>query len=67
MGRITLNGQPRELTDPLGVPELLADLGLRPGMAVVELNGRALTRAEAAAAVVSDGDVVEIVRAVAGG
>lgn len=65
--RVTLNGEPRVLTGPISLPELLATLGLRPGMVVVERNGVALTRSEASATTVADGDVLELVRAVAGG
>ena len=62
-----INGAPRELAGPLPVVDLLAEYGLAVGMVVVEVNGRALLRSEAAAAVVHPGDTVELVRAVAGG
>ncbi|HMA46504.1 MAG TPA: sulfur carrier protein ThiS [Frankiaceae bacterium] len=64
---VTVNGEPREVADELPLPALLADYRLRPGMVVVERNGVALTRSEAEATVLADGDVLELVRAVAGG
>jgi sulfur carrier protein len=65
--RIRLNGEERDVADATSVPDLLTTIGLGLGWVVVELNGVALLRSEAAEAVLSDGDVVEVVRAVAGG
>jgi sulfur carrier protein len=65
--RVTVNGAARDLADGTSLPALLADLGLGTGWVVVERNGTALLRAEADATVLADGDVLEIVRAVAGG
>lgn len=67
MGRVRVNGEPREIEPGTPLPELLAGFGLRPGMVVVELNGVALTRTEVEQALLGDGDVLELVRAVAGG
>lgn len=64
---VTVNGEPREVADELPLAALLADYGLRPGMVVVERNGVALTRSESEATVLAGGDVLELVRAVAGG
>lgn len=64
---VTVNGEPRLYPAGATVPELLAGLGLRLGWVVVERNRVALTRPEAAGCVLVDGDVLEIVRAVAGG
>lgn len=66
-GTCRVNGTGRTLPSPPTVAGLLDALELRLGTVVIELNGLALTRPEAAAAVLADGDVVEIVRAVAGG
>lgn len=65
--RVTVNGASRELPDGTTLPALLADLGLGTGWVVVERNGTALLRSEAEATTLEDGDVLEIVRAVAGG
>jgi sulfur carrier protein len=65
--RLTVNGDQREVPDGLPLPELLDQLGLRVGSVVVERNGTALLRGEVAATVLTDGDVLELVKAVAGG
>lgn len=65
--RIRVNGEPRELPDGTTLPALLADLGLGTGWVVVERNGVALLRSETERTTLEDGDVLEIVRAVAGG
>lgn len=65
--RVTLNGELREFPDGLGLVALIESLGLRPGSVVVERNGEALVRSELDAVTVTDGDRLELVRAVAGG
>ena len=67
MPTVTVNGAPRDVPDGTTVPELLDALGLRAGSVVVEHNGTALLRSEVERATLADGDVLEIVRAVAGG
>ena len=64
---LTVNGRPSEVPDDTTLPALLDALGLRAGSVVVEHNGTALLRAELSAAVLRDGDRLELVRAVAGG
>jgi sulfur carrier protein len=64
---VRVNGEPRELADATTVRQLLESLGLGVGWVVVEHNGTALLRHEVESAVLADGDVVELVRAVAGG
>ena len=64
---VTVNGEARDLPDGTTVPQLVESLGLRLGSVVVEHNGTALLRSEAAAVTLADGDNVELVRAVAGG
>ncbi len=64
---VTVNGQPRDVADGTTLPQLLDGLGLGLGWVVVERNGTALLRSEAAVTVLTDGDVLEVVRAVAGG
>jgi len=65
--QITLNGSPADLPDGTTMAALLERLALTVGSVVVEHNGTALLRSEVEAAPLSDGDVVELVRAVAGG
>jgi sulfur carrier protein len=64
---LTVNGEPREVPEGTSVPQLLELLGLPLGSVVVEHNGTALLRSEVLAATLADGDVLELVRAVAGG
>jgi sulfur carrier protein len=65
--RVKVNGNERELADGTTLPELLTDMGLGTGWVVVERNGEALLRSETERTTLADGDVLEIVRAVAGG
>jgi sulfur carrier protein len=65
--QLTVNGSPAEVADGTTLPQLLEQLGLRVGAVVVEHNGTALLRSEVLSAAVKDGDVLELVRAVAGG
>jgi sulfur carrier protein len=64
---ITVNGASRDVPEGWSVTDLLADLGLGAGWVVVERNGEAVARARLGDVVLADGDVIEIVRAVAGG
>ena len=65
--RVIVNGEARDLPEGTTLPALLGTLGLATGWVVVERNGVALLRSEADATTLEDGDVLEIVRAVAGG
>jgi thiamine biosynthesis protein ThiS len=64
---LTVNGSDRTVPAGTTLTELLATLGLRPGQVVVEHNGTALLRSEVTGVVLTDGDVLELVVAVAGG
>jgi sulfur carrier protein len=64
---VTVNGTSKDLLPGTTMTELVEQLGLAVGAVVVEHNGTALLRSEVQAAVLADGDVVELVRAVAGG
>ena len=65
--QVTVNGEARAVPDGTTVPGLLEQLGLQVGSVVVEHNGTALLRSEVLAATLAEGDVLELVRAVAGG
>ncbi len=65
--QVTVNGNPRHLDDGTAMGTLLEQLGLLVGSVVVEHNGTALLRSEVLVAELQDGDVLELVRAVAGG
>ena len=64
---VTVNGEDRTVPDGTTLPGLLSSLGLKVGSVVVEHNGTALLRSEVVAAELADGDVLELVVAVAGG
>ncbi len=65
--QVTVNGAAREIADGMLLTALVEDLGLVVGSVVVELNGTALLRSEVRSVTLGSGDVVELVRAVAGG
>jgi len=64
---ITANGRRYDAPAGQTLDAFLESVGQKPRLVVVERNGRALTPAEARAATLADGDVLEIVRIVAGG
>ena len=64
---LRVNGRPVELAGPVPLLDYLAQLGVDPRAVAVELNERILERSEFAAALLGEGDVVEIVRMVGGG
>ncbi len=64
---VTVNGKPRELEGPLSIAALLETLDIIPAQVAVAINGEVVPRSEWPRARVSDGDAVEIVRAVGGG
>jgi len=65
--QLVVNGAPRDVEAGTTLPVLLESLGLQVGSVVVEHNGTALLRSEVRAATLTDGDRLELVRAVAGG
>lgn len=65
--RLTVNGEDRDVADGTSLVGLLEQLGLPVRSVVVELNGTALLPSEVPSARLADGDVLELVRAVAGG
>ena len=65
--RITLNGEPFDIDQPLSVTELLNRLAIDPRRVAVEHNLRILKRDAFEATTVEDGDRVEIVNFVGGG
>ena len=65
--RITLNGDPYEIAEPLTISHLLAPLEIDPRRDAVEHNFVIVKRATYEAAIVQPGDQVEIVNFVGGG
>jgi sulfur carrier protein len=65
---VVANGRPVELPDGATLVALLEALGVpAKAVAAMEHNGEAVARADHGARALSDGDRVELVRAVAGG
>lgn len=62
-----INGETRELPDGITVGALLEDLGAVRGGIAVARNDRVVTRGEYDSHAISDGDRIEIIKAVAGG
>jgi sulfur carrier protein len=65
--RITVNGEARDIARARYVSELVEELGLPAPATLVEHNGLALRREEWPGRTLSEGDIVELVRIVAGG
>ena len=64
---VQVNGEKKEIKEGLSMAELLAELEIRPGRVVVELNRDVLARDAHGATVLKEGDAVEIVHFVGGG
>jgi sulfur carrier protein len=67
MPAIIANGKPRAVADGATIVDFLRTLGWKPEWVVVELNGEPVARAKLGERILSDGDRLEVVRAVAGG
>jgi len=65
--RITLNGEPYELDEPISVSDLLLQLSIDPRRVAVEYNLLILKRQFFADTFVHDDDRIEIVNFVGGG
>jgi thiamine biosynthesis protein ThiS len=65
--RITLNGEPYDLDEPLSVADLLVRLAIDPRRVAVEHNLVVLKRAAFDTTEVNEGDQIEIVNFVGGG
>lgn len=64
---VTVNGKPIELPDGATLVDLIETMGLGSRWVVAEHNGDAVPRADHGRVVLTAGDRVELVRAVAGG
>ncbi len=67
MIKVTINGKDHEIRKPTLVSEYVASLGVEPKMIAIAHNGEVLRRDEWADVTVSEGDSLEVVRAVGGG
>jgi len=64
---VTLNGRERVVADVATVDELIRAIDLDPRYVIVERNGEPVERKRYEETPVTEGDRVELVRAVAGG
>jgi thiamine biosynthesis protein ThiS len=65
--RVYVNGEPRELSAPLSLAELVTQLDLPAARIAVELNRVVVRRNEWSTTVIQDNDRIEIVHFVGGG
>ena len=64
---LTLNGQSRTLENGASLSDLLASLRLAEKLVLVELNGQPVSRIDFPETKLGEGDMIEVVRMVAGG
>ena len=64
---LTINGKERRLEAPTSLRGYLDSLGISQRQIAVAYNGTVLRNAELSGVTLSDGDQVEIVRAIGGG
>ena len=67
MIRLTINGEEQEFPDDAPLSKYVASLGVNPKMIAIAYNGEVLRREEWGEVTLSDGDTLEVVRAVGGG
>ena len=67
MIRVTINGEEQECPDATPLSEYVSSLGVNARMIAIAYNGEVLRRDEWAEITLSDGDTLEVVRAVGGG
>ena len=65
--RVRVNGKDRELPESVNLSEYVASLGVNMASIAVAVNGEVVKRDDLAMVELSEGDTVEIVRAVGGG
>ena len=65
--KITLNGQPLELTAPLTITETLEQQGYGDKLVAVAVNGEFVPRSAYGESTIQDGDDIEIVAPMQGG
>ena len=65
--RVYVNGEPREINQPLTLAELVVELDLPPARIAIELNRAVVRRNDWSATTLNDEDRIEIVHFVGGG
>ena len=64
---VTVNGEPRTLSSPATIRDLVLILGFRPEQVAVERNKQLVRRQEHATTQLADGDHIEVVTFFGGG
>ncbi|MFC8507033.1 sulfur carrier protein ThiS [Streptomyces sp. NPDC057411] len=64
---VSVNGEPRELADPLFLDALVATLTAAPAGVAAAVNETVVPRSQWAATLLGEGDRVEVLTAVQGG
>ena len=65
--KITCNGETKEITPDITLLTLIRDMSLNPDTVVAECDGRIVKRDEYDTLVLSEGNVLELIRFVGGG
>jgi thiamine biosynthesis protein ThiS len=65
--RIQVNGETREVAENISLPELVAQLNLKPDQIAIELNHLVVRRAQWSETLLQADDKIEIVHFVGGG
>lgn len=64
---LTINGEPRDTAEDIGLEDLIRSLGIEPKMIAVQHNDTIIDRKEFARVRLRDGDRLELIRIVGGG
>ncbi len=65
--KITCNGEIKEITPDITLLSLIRDINLNPDTVVAECDGRIIKRDEYDTLVLSEGNILELIRFVGGG
>ncbi|MCE9589830.1 MAG: sulfur carrier protein ThiS [Planctomycetes bacterium] len=65
--KLTINGEPCELTDGKTVRQMIEDLGFKGRAVAVEVNRKVVPKKQHETTALRDGDAVEVVTLVGGG
>jgi len=65
--KITCNGETKEITPDITLLSLIREMSLNPDTVVAECDGRIVKRDEYDTLVLSEGNVLELIRFVGGG
>lgn len=65
--QIHLNGQPHTIASPFSIGDLLTSLDLQDKRVAIELNQQIIPRGMHPSTRLKEGDVIEVIEAIAGG